>query len=103
MPPSAAAPTLDAVIERVLGIVRALAREVGGARAERAVAPEASLEREGGLGSPERGERGAPGGGPAAGGGGGGGARGRSPTAASGVRRRRWRGACASAGWAAGT
>jgi len=54
MPPSAAAPTLDAVTERVLGIVRALAREVGGARAVRAVAPEASLEREVGLGSLER-------------------------------------------------
>src|SRR3989304_3111856 len=34
MPPSAAAPTLDAVTERVLGIVRALARGGGGARAE---------------------------------------------------------------------
>ncbi|HEY3121952.1 MAG TPA: AMP-binding protein [Vicinamibacteria bacterium] len=42
------------VRERVLQVVRALAEEVGGARAAGAVAPEASLEREVGLGSLER-------------------------------------------------
>jgi 1-acyl-sn-glycerol-3-phosphate acyltransferase len=47
-------PRLEAVLERVLVVVRALARETGGARAERAVSPEASLEREVGLGSLER-------------------------------------------------
>jgi 1-acyl-sn-glycerol-3-phosphate acyltransferase len=44
----------DEAIERVLGVVRALAREVGGPRAERAVTKDASLEREVGLGSLER-------------------------------------------------
>jgi fatty-acyl-CoA synthase len=44
----------EAVQERVLAIVRALARETGGARAERAVTPGASLDREVGLGSLER-------------------------------------------------
>ena len=39
---------------RVLDVVRQLARETGGARAERAVAASASLEREVGLGSLER-------------------------------------------------
>ena len=47
-------PSPDVVLERVLDIVRSLAREVGGPRAERAVAEEASLEREVGLGSLER-------------------------------------------------
>jgi 1-acyl-sn-glycerol-3-phosphate acyltransferase len=41
-------------LERVLELVRALARETGGPRAERAVTAEASLEREVGLGSLER-------------------------------------------------
>jgi acyl carrier protein len=41
-------------LERVLDVVRALARETGGPRAERAVSAEASLEREVGLGSLER-------------------------------------------------
>ncbi|HEX9189298.1 MAG TPA: AMP-binding protein, partial [Vicinamibacteria bacterium] len=49
--PPGAAP--DAV-ERVLDVVRMLARETGGPRAERAVSPAASLEREVGLGSLER-------------------------------------------------
>jgi 1-acyl-sn-glycerol-3-phosphate acyltransferase len=44
----------EATLERVVGIVRALALEVGGDRAARAVAPGASLEREVGLGSLER-------------------------------------------------
>jgi fatty-acyl-CoA synthase len=43
-----------AVEERVLEIVRALAAEVGGGRAARAATPEASLERDLGLGSLER-------------------------------------------------
>jgi fatty-acyl-CoA synthase len=47
-------PRPEPVLERVLDVVRALARETGGPRAERAVAPEASLEREVGLGSLER-------------------------------------------------
>ncbi len=50
---TAAAPP-DDVVERVLDVVRQLARETGGARAERAVAALASLEREVGLGSLER-------------------------------------------------
>jgi fatty-acyl-CoA synthase len=41
-------------LEQVLDVVRALARETGGPRAERAVTPQASLEREVGLGSLER-------------------------------------------------
>jgi fatty-acyl-CoA synthase len=41
-------------LELVLDVVRALARETGGPRAERAVSEEASLEREVGLGSLER-------------------------------------------------
>ncbi len=45
---------LAACEERVLELVRGLARETGGARAEHAVAPGASLEREVGLGSLER-------------------------------------------------
>jgi 1-acyl-sn-glycerol-3-phosphate acyltransferase len=49
-----AAAALEAALERTLETVRSLAREVGGERAERAVAPEASLEREVGLGSLER-------------------------------------------------
>jgi 1-acyl-sn-glycerol-3-phosphate acyltransferase len=44
----------DDVVERVLDVVRQLARETGGTRAERAVAASASLEREIGLGSLER-------------------------------------------------
>jgi len=43
-----------AVEERVLDVVRELAREVGGERAARTVSPTASLEREIGLGSLER-------------------------------------------------
>src|SRR6185295_8026359 len=50
----AAAPIPDDVVVRVLDVVRQLARETGGARAERAVAASASLEREVGLGSLER-------------------------------------------------
>jgi fatty-acyl-CoA synthase len=42
------------VVDLVLDVVRALARETGGARAERAVSREASLERDVGLGSLER-------------------------------------------------
>jgi fatty-acyl-CoA synthase len=41
-------------LERVLDVVRALARETGRSRAERAVTAQASLEREVGLGSLER-------------------------------------------------
>jgi 1-acyl-sn-glycerol-3-phosphate acyltransferase len=48
------APSLAQVEERVLDVVRLLARESGGLRAERAVLPGASLEREVGLGSLER-------------------------------------------------
>ena len=50
----ASARDFDSVQARVLEIVRALAAEVGGDRARRAVGPEASLEREVGLGSLER-------------------------------------------------
>jgi fatty-acyl-CoA synthase len=50
----AGAPRPDEVEARVLAVVRGLARETGGERAERAVAPDASLEREVGLGSLER-------------------------------------------------
>ncbi len=42
------------VERRVLEVVRSLARETGGPRAERTVRPDASLEREVGLGSLER-------------------------------------------------
>ena len=52
IPDAAAAP--EDVVVRVLDVVRQLARETGGARAERAVAASASLEREVGLGSLER-------------------------------------------------
>ena len=52
--PDAAAKPPDDMIERVLDVVRQLARETGGARAERAVSAGASLEREVGLGSLER-------------------------------------------------
>src|SRR4029450_10953929 len=52
--PGAAAPLPDDLVVRVLDVVRQLARETGGARAERAVAASASLEREVGLGSLER-------------------------------------------------
>ena len=44
----------EAVQERVLEVVRELAGEVGGPRAQRATAPGASLERDIGLGSLER-------------------------------------------------
>jgi 1-acyl-sn-glycerol-3-phosphate acyltransferase len=47
-------PASGEVLERVLDVVRQLARETGGARAERAVTASASLEREVGLGSLER-------------------------------------------------
>jgi len=53
-PGAAAPPVPDDVVARVLDVVRQLARETGGARAERAVAASASLEREVGLGSLER-------------------------------------------------
>ena len=53
-PGAAAPPVPDDVVARVLDVVRQLARETGGARAERAVAASASLEREVGLGSIER-------------------------------------------------
>jgi len=53
-PKAAPAPAPDDVVERVLDVVRQLARETGGARAERAVLASASLEREVGLGSLER-------------------------------------------------
>jgi fatty-acyl-CoA synthase len=52
--PSAPARTLDEIESRVLDVVRALAQEVGGARAADAAAPSASLERELGFGSLER-------------------------------------------------
>jgi fatty-acyl-CoA synthase len=52
---SAVTPTsLEAVQARVLEVVADLAFELGGARARRAVAPSASLERDIGLGSLER-------------------------------------------------
>lgn len=47
---------MNAIEERVLDIVRELAHEVGGARAQRTVTLDASLEREIGLGSLERSE-----------------------------------------------
>jgi fatty-acyl-CoA synthase len=47
-------PRLGDVEARVVAIVRAVARETGGTRAESAVAPGASLERQVGLGSLER-------------------------------------------------
>jgi len=50
----ARAPRAGSATERVLDVVRALARETGGPRAERAVTADASLEREVGLGSLER-------------------------------------------------
>jgi fatty-acyl-CoA synthase len=51
---AASAQTLVAVEARVLELVRELAEEVGGSRARRAATPEASLERDVGLGSLER-------------------------------------------------
>ena len=51
---SADHPEPDEVLGPVLAVIRDLAREVGGARAERAVGPETSLDREVGLGSLER-------------------------------------------------
>jgi fatty-acyl-CoA synthase len=48
------APVAADVEERVLAVVRALVAETGGDRAVRAVAPQASLERDLGLGSLER-------------------------------------------------
>jgi fatty-acyl-CoA synthase len=53
-PPQTVRPADREVLESVLAIVRALAGEVGGPRAMRAVRPEASLDREVGLGSLER-------------------------------------------------
>ncbi|HUG53000.1 MAG TPA: AMP-binding protein [Vicinamibacteria bacterium] len=50
---AAAAPAAEVEV-RVLEVVRLLAEELGGARAARAVAPGASLERDVGLGSLER-------------------------------------------------
>jgi 1-acyl-sn-glycerol-3-phosphate acyltransferase len=47
-------PAYEDVLENVLEVVRGLARETGGDRAGRAAAPEASLDREVGLGSLER-------------------------------------------------
>src|SRR5215510_10651040 len=56
--PEAAADTprasLADVLERVLDVVRDVAREAGGSRALRAVTADSSLEREVGLGSLER-------------------------------------------------
>ena len=53
--PAPPVPAAEAGLEaRVLAVVRGLALEVGGARAERAATPHASLEREVGLGSLER-------------------------------------------------
>src|SRR5262245_22725056 len=46
--------SLEEVLARVLDVVREIARESGGSRALRAVAPDSSLEREVGLGSLER-------------------------------------------------
>src|SRR6185436_13758950 len=53
-PPQRSLPDLEDVERRVLDIVRDLAGEVGGPRAQRAAAPGASLERDLGLGSLER-------------------------------------------------
>ncbi len=53
-PVSSRRPELDEILDPVLAVVRDLAREVGGDRAERAVGPESSLDREVGLGSLER-------------------------------------------------
>ena len=47
-------PAYEDVLENVLEVVRGLARETGGDRAGRAAAPDASLDREVGLGSLER-------------------------------------------------
>ena len=52
--PPRAAPAFDEVLERILDVVRGLARETGGDRARRAASPDASLDREVGLGSLER-------------------------------------------------
>jgi fatty-acyl-CoA synthase len=49
-----AEPSFDDVLESVMGVVRELAHETGGDRARRAAAPDASLDREVGLGSLER-------------------------------------------------
>ena len=54
VPSAPAADSTPVLQERVLAIVRELAGEVGGARAQRAVAAGASLERDVGLGSLER-------------------------------------------------
>ena len=51
---TAPGPRPEGALDLVLQVTRTLARETGGARAERAVSPEASLEREVGLGSLER-------------------------------------------------
>src|SRR5688572_6529804 len=47
-------PTLEAVEEQILEVIRALAQEVGGGRAARAVTPRASLDKDIGLGSLEK-------------------------------------------------
>ena len=47
-------PTFEDAERRVIEVVRALALEVGGTRAERAVTPRASLDGEVGLGSLEK-------------------------------------------------
>jgi fatty-acyl-CoA synthase len=52
--PQRSAPSAEAVQQRVLEVVRSLAGELGGLRAERATALDASLERDLGLGSLER-------------------------------------------------
>ncbi|HVR72672.1 MAG TPA: AMP-binding protein [Vicinamibacteria bacterium] len=52
VPPATADPA--AIQDKVLEVVRALAAEAGGGRAARAASPEASLERDLGLGSLER-------------------------------------------------
>src|SRR5688572_24845064 len=46
--------SFEAAEERVLDVIRKLAEEVGGGRAARAVAPQASLDRDIGLGSLEK-------------------------------------------------
>jgi len=47
-------PSPELLVDRVVSVIRALARETGGERAERAVSADASLDREIGLGSLER-------------------------------------------------
>jgi len=47
-------PPPEAMVDRVVAVIRTLARETGGERAERAASADASLDREVGLGSLER-------------------------------------------------